>query len=118
MDHSPAGSIMQKSLSELSKKLLWLWLELLDYNIQVIYLPGHKQTIADALSRYPSNITVWPFSDPSQYLCSPQNTIGCNFEKCVNTVNTDDPNLERFYNSVSEDTSYCAIVKELAKGLT
>ena len=42
MDSSPAGSIFKKPLAELSKRLLRMRLELLDFRLRIIYIPGEK----------------------------------------------------------------------------
>ena len=40
MDSSPAGSIFKKPLAELSKRILRMRLELLDFRLRIIYIPG------------------------------------------------------------------------------
>ena len=102
MDHSLAKSIMEKPLDELSKHILILRLELLDYNLQIVYTPGRKMVIAYALLRYPTSL----FSDPSEYFYTPFNYVYCNYSKCFNTVNADYPNLECFYAAVANYSDY------------
>ena len=55
LDLSPANSIFRRTLAELSKRLLCIRMELLDYCLKIFYIPGRKQSIADALSRYPTS---------------------------------------------------------------
>ena len=117
MDSSPAGSIFRKPLAELSKRILRMRLELLDYRLRIIYIPGRRQSIADALSRYPTGCNQWPFKDPSSEWCNPNNKIGCNYAVCSNTVDGNDPLLGRFYNAAEVDLDYIKIVKCVASGL-
>ena len=78
--------------------------------LKIVYIPGRKQLIADALSRHPTDSSEWPFNDPSIELCSVQNRNGCNFAICHNTVDSDYPNLVRFNEAASKDDDYCNIV--------
>ena len=64
MDSSPANSIFRKPLAELSKRLLHMCMELLDFRLKIVYIPGKRQSIADALSSYPTYCNIWPFKDP------------------------------------------------------
>ena len=117
MDSSPAGSIFKKPLAELSKRLLRMRLELLDFRLRIIYIPGKRQSIADALSRHPTGCNLWPFKDPSSEWCNPNNKVGCNYAVCYNTVDGNDPLLSRFYNAATVDEDYIKIVKCVASGL-
>ena len=72
--------------------------------------------IADAFSRYPTDGGIWPFVDPATDWCSPHNKVGCNFAVCYNTVDSDYPNLNRFYTAASIDENYCKIVKVIEHG--
>ena len=117
MDSSPAGSIFKKPLAELSKRLLRMRLELLDFRLRIIYIPGKRQSIADALSRHPTGCNQWPFKDPSSEWCNPNNKVGCNYAVCSNTVDGNDPLLGRFYSAAEVDLDYIKIVKCVASGL-
>ena len=117
MDSSPAGSIFKKPLAELSKRLLRMHLELLDFRLRIIYIPEKRQSIADALSRHPTGCNLWPFKDPSSEWCNPNNKVGCNYAVCNNTVDGNDPLLSRFYSAAAVDLDYIKIVKCVASGL-
>ena len=95
MDSSPAKSIFKKPLAELSKRLLCMCMELLDFRLKIVYIPGKRQSIADALSRHPADCNIWPFKDPRTEWCSPHNKVGCNFAICYNTIDTNDPMLNK-----------------------
>ena len=116
IDSSPAGSIFKKPLAELSKRILRMRLELLDFRLRIIYIPGKRQSIADALSRHPTDCNVWPFKDPSLEWCNPNNKVGCNYAVCYNTVDGNDPLLSRFYDAAAVDQDYIKIVKCVASG--
>ena len=116
MDSSPAGSIFKKPLAELSKRILRMRLELLDFRLRIIYIPGKRQSIADALSRHPTDCNQWPFKDPSSEWCNPYNKVGCNYAVCYNTVDANDPLLSRFYDAATVDEDYIKIVKCVASG--
>lgn len=51
-DHRPLSFV--KAGSEHNRKLARWWAELLNFNIEVQYLPGKKNVVADALSRMSS----------------------------------------------------------------
>ena len=92
-------------------------LELLDFRLRIIYIPGKRQSIADALSRHPTGCNLWPFKDPSSEWCNPNNKVGCNYAVCNNTVDGNDPLLSRFYSAAAVDLDYIKIVKCVASGL-
>ena len=71
-------------------------MELLDYNLKIVYVPGRQQSISETLSRNPKDGNIWPFIDRATEWCLPHNKVGCNFAVCFNTVNSEDPNLNRF----------------------
>ena len=50
-DHKPLESIQKKDLHKLSPRLQLMMLKLLLYKINIVYTPGSKMHIADALSR-------------------------------------------------------------------
>ena len=91
-------------------------MELLDFRLKIVYIPGKRQSIADALSRHPTDSNIWPFKDPSTEWCLPHNKVDCNFAVCYNTINTEDPILNRFYAAASIDEDYMKIVKVVACG--
>ena len=57
-DHFPLVRTFSKCLSELSQRLWNVRSRLMDYRIQVCWVPGKLQQVADALGRNP----VWPGS--------------------------------------------------------
>ena len=87
-------------------------MELLDFRLKIVYIPGKRQSIADALSRHPTDCNIWPFKDPSTEWCSPHDKVGCNFAICYNTIDTNDPLLNKFYEAATVDEDY--IVKVVA----
>ena len=113
IDLSPANYIVRKPLADLWKRLLHMRMALLDYNLRIIYVPERRQSIADALSRNPTDGNIWPFLDPATELCSPHNKVGCNFAVCFNMVDSEDPNLNIFYAAVSLDENYNKLSKLL-----
>ena len=116
MDSSPATSIFKKPLAELSKRILHMRMELLDFRLIIVYIPGRRQYIADALSRHPTGCNIWPFKDPSTEWCSPHNKVGCNFAICYNTIDSNDPLLNKFYEAAAVDVDYMKIVRVVACG--
>ena len=91
-------------------------MELLDFRLRIVYIPGKRQSIADALSRHPTDCNQWPFKDPSTEWCSPHNKVGCNFAICYNTIDSNDPLLNKFYEAAALDVDYLKIVKVVACG--
>ena len=55
-DHFPLVRIFSKCTSELSQRFWNIRSRLMDYRIQVCWVPGNQQLAADALGRNP----VWP----------------------------------------------------------
>ena len=49
-DHKPLVSLLKKSLAACSSRLSRLILKIFDYPLKVIYQPGRKMVISDALS--------------------------------------------------------------------
>ena len=96
----------RRPLAELSKHLLCIRMELLDYRLKIFYIPGRKQSIEDALSRYPTSEKIWSFLDPSTEWCSPHNKVSCNYSVCYNSIDSDDPILDRFYDAAENDEEY------------
>ena len=91
-------------------------MELLDFRLKIVYIPGKRQSIADALSRHPTDCNIWPFKDPSTEWCSPHNKVGCNFAICYNTIDTNDPLLNKFFEAATVDEEYMTIVKVVGCG--
>ena len=54
-DHKPLVSLLQKSLAACSSKLSRLILKIVDYPLKVMYQPGRKMVISDALSHLSSH---------------------------------------------------------------
>ena len=50
-DHKPLVSLLKKSLAACSSRLSRLILKIVDYPLKVMYQPGRKMVISDALSR-------------------------------------------------------------------
>lgn len=50
-DHKPLIPIFEKDLDKVSSRLQRMLLQLLKYNIKVVYLPGKEMLVADLLSR-------------------------------------------------------------------
>ena len=116
MDSSPANSIFKKPLAELSTIILRMCMELLDFRLKIVYIPGKRQSIVDALSRHPTDCNIWPLKDPSTEWYSPHYKVGCNFAICYNTIDTNDPLLSKFYEAAAIDEDYMKIVKVVACG--
>ena len=91
-------------------------MELLDFRLRIVYIPGKRQSIANALSRHPTDCNIWPFKDPSTEWCSPHNKVGCNFVICYNTIDSNDPLLNKLYETAALDVDYMKIVKVVACG--
>ena len=59
-DHKPLVSVFRKSLTSASPRLSRMLLCILDYQLDVMYQPGTKMHLSDALSRLTSyNNVIW-----------------------------------------------------------
>ena len=56
-DHKPLEMIHQKSLASAPPRLQRMLLQLQQYNVTIKYRPGKEMLLADALSRYPSQVS-------------------------------------------------------------
>ena len=56
-DHKPLVSLLKKSLAVCSSRLSRLILKIVDYTLKVIYQPGRKMVISDALSHLSTHQT-------------------------------------------------------------
>ena len=56
-DHKPLVSLLKKSLAACSSRLSRLILKIVDYPLKVMYQPGGKMVISDALSRLSTHQT-------------------------------------------------------------
>ena len=54
-DHKPLVSLFRKSLTSASPRLSRMWFHILDYQLDVMYQPGTKMHLSDALSRLTSH---------------------------------------------------------------
>ena len=54
-DHKPLVSLFRKSLTSASPRLSRMLLHILDYQLDVMYQPGTKMHLSDALSRLTSH---------------------------------------------------------------
>ena len=52
-DHKPLEVIAKKSILSAPRRLQRMLLQLQRYNLEILYLPGEQQVVADALSRAP-----------------------------------------------------------------
>ena len=50
-DHKPLVSLFKKSLANSSPRLSRMLLQILDYDLQIVYQEGSKMHLSDALSR-------------------------------------------------------------------
>ena len=56
-DHKPLVSLLKKSLVACSSRLSRLMLKIVDFPLKVLYQPGRKMVISDALSHLSSQQT-------------------------------------------------------------
>ena len=56
-DHKPLVSLLKKSLVACSSRLSRLMLQIVDFSLKVLYQPGRKMVISDALSRLSTHQT-------------------------------------------------------------
>ena len=56
-DHKPLISLFKKSLANSSPRLSRMLLQILDYDLQIMYQEGSKMHLSDALSRLSSHKT-------------------------------------------------------------
>ncbi|XP_054713060.1 uncharacterized protein K02A2.6-like [Uloborus diversus] len=55
-DHKPLLGLLKKPIENLSERLQRMLFELLKYRIKLVYVPGKKLYVADALSRSPTKV--------------------------------------------------------------
>ena len=72
-DHEPMTSILKKSIASISTRVKRLLLRLLQYDIDIQYLPGKRNIIADALSLLPPK-----FTDIKAINCIAKNELSVN----------------------------------------
>ena len=106
-DHEPLTSIWKKPISSTSSRIQRLLLRLLQYDIDIHYLPGKKNVIADALSR----VSPLPpkAADVKTMNCIAENELSVN-------IPASKTKMEEFQDSTSKDITLCELAKMVHKG--
>ena len=106
-DHEPLTSIWKKPISSTSARIQRLLLRLLQYDIDIHYLPGKNNVIADALSR------VSPLPPKATNI----KAINCIAENELSViVPVSKTKMEEFQDSTSKDTTLQELAKLVHKG--
>ena len=106
-DHEPLTSIWKKSIASTSARIQRLLLRLLQYDIDICYLPGKLNVIADALSRV-SPLPPKPF-DVKTMNCIAENELSVN-------IPASKTKLEEFQCSTSNDITLQELARHVHKG--
>ena len=119
-DHFPLVRVFNKCMGDLSQHLWNVRSRLMDYKIEVCWVPGKQQMAADALGRNP----VWHGTAENN---QEGEDLGYK-EACyiaddykqehVFEEEFEDPMLEELYDAAKEDQAYQKVVAEVKKGLT
>ena len=106
-DHEPLTSIWKKPISSTSARVQRLLLRLLQYDIDIHYLPGKNNVIADALSR----VSPLPpkAADIKAINCIAENELSVN-------IPASKTKMEEFQDSTSKDITLQELAKTVHKG--
>ena len=106
-DHEPLTSIWKKSIASTSARIQRLLLRLLQYDIDIHYLPGKMNVIADALSRVsplPPKVT-----DVKTMNCIAENELSIN-------IPASKTKMEEFQHHTSNDITLQELAKQVHRG--
>ena len=106
-DHEPLTSIWKKPISSTSARVQRLLLKLLQYDIDIHYLPGKSNVIADALSR----VSPLPpkAADIKAFNCIAENELSVN-------IPASKTKMEEFQDSTSKDVTLQELAKIVHRG--
>ena len=106
-DHEPLTSVWKKSIASTITRVQRLLLRLLQYDIDIQYLPGKRNIFADALSR------VFPLppkaADIKAIHCIAENELSVN-------IPASKTKMEEFQNSTYRDITLQELTKTVHKG--
>ena len=105
-DHKPLQTISRKSLAVTPKRLQRMLLSLQRYQIRVIYTPGPKVPVADALSRAPVDEEQSVFEEEQQQVMMSEVT-----ESAIS-----DPTLEEIRKRTARDEGMQGLVVAILEG--